>query len=432
VFHKTAAGTPEALESRFKIDHGMLLSLLERPDDVKPRGYRALVRLIDDCHERDVIKRRLRRHAKELFVALRRAQVVHVRPTARGRGSEVVISDDLQRDFSMHHSLSLYLVEALEVLDRESPSYAVDVLSFVEAILENPGVVLDAQQRKLRDVLFHKLKMEGVELEDRLQQLEKITYPKPNAELIYETFNAYAAQHPWLGSEAIRPKSVMRDMYEQYLSFNDYVKEYGIARAEGVLLRYLTDAYKTLVQSVPERYWNDDLVDIAAYLRATLERVDASLLAEWEGMRAGAAPGSAEEAPAETERSRARALLLDPRMLRSRIRSELHMLVKALAARDYEEALSCLAHDAEDVWTIERFEAALEPFYAAHEAVVFDHAARSAQLTLVDDEGQGRYRIRQVLLDREGDNDWYLEARVDARDAETADGPLLKLIAIGC
>jgi superfamily II RNA helicase len=430
VFAKTAAGTPEALESRFKIDHGMLLSLLERPDDVRPRGYRALVRLIEECHERDAVKRRLRRHAKDLFIALRRAEVVRVVRTERGYGSEVFISDELQRDFSLHHSLSLYLVEALDVLDAEAPSYALDVLSFVEAILENPGVVLDAQQRKLRDALFHKLKAEGMELDDRLQELEKVTYPKPNAELIYQTFNTYSAQHPWLGGEAIRPKSVMRDMYEQYLSFNDYVKEYGIARAEGVLLRYLTDAYKTLVQSVPERYWNDELVDIAAYLRATLERVDASLLAEWEGMRAGAAPGSADEASAESERARAKALLLDPRMLRSRIRQELHMLVKALAARDYEEAVSCLAHDAEDVWTIERFEAALEPFYAVHEAIVFDHAARNAQLTLVDDEGQGRYRIRQVLVDREGDNDWYIEARVAARDAETPDGPLLKLTQI--
>ena len=437
-FEKLASGTPEALESRFKVDHGMLLSLLERPSDVQPRGYRALIRLIADSHEREHMKRRLRARSKELFRALRNAEIVHVRRTQSGRGSEVVIDANLQRDFSMHHSLSLYLVEALEMLDPSAPSYALDVLSFVEAILENPGVVLDAQQRKLRDALFHKLKAEGVEHDERIAELEKVTYPKPNAEVIYDTFNAYATQHPWVkdgrsADTAIRPKSVMRDMHEQFLSFNEYVREYGIARAEGVLLRYLTDAYKTLVQTVPERYWNDDLVEVAAFMRSTLERVDASLLAEWESMRAGepgeAAPEGAPEAGAE----KARALLRDPRMLRARIRSELHMLVKALSFRDYDDAAGCVAHvtsSEAEAWTPERFEAALAPFFAEHERLVFDHAARNAQLTILDEQEKGLWRVRQVLVDPEGANDWYLEVRVDLRDGREPEGPLIELLEI--
>ncbi len=424
IFLKLASGTPEALESRFRVDHGMLLSLLERPRDVSPRGYRALIRLIADSHEREVTKQRLRKRAKDLFIALRKAGVIGLVPTESGRGSEVLISADLQRDFSLHNSLSLYLVEALEMLDPETPSYALDVLSFVEAILENPGVVLEAQTRKARDVLFHKLKNEGVEFDQRQAELEKVSYPKPNEQLIYDTFNAYSAQHPWLGDENIRPKAVMRDMFEQFLSFNEYVREYNIARAEGVLLRYLTDAYKTLVQTVPEVYWNDELVDVAAYMRATLGRVDASLLAEWESLRDG--EGVEDDSP---DTAKQRAVLLDPRMLRARIRSELHMLVKALAARDYEEAAGCIADDAEEPWTPERLEAALAPFYADHTTLVFDHRARNAQLTLVEPDGPKVFRVRQVLVDSEDENTWYLEGQIDLR-AGLPEGPLLKLTQI--
>jgi len=319
------------------------------------------------------------------------------------------------------------------VLDPETPTFALDVLSFVEAILENPGVVLEAQARKARDVLFHKLKMEGVEFEQRQQELEKVTYPKPNEALIYDTFNTYSSKHPWLENENIRPKSVMRDMYEQYLSFNEYVREYGIARAEGVLLRYLTDAYKTLVQTVPERDWNDDLVDVAAYMRATLGRVDASLLAEWESLRDG--EGIEDEAAGIDQQ---RAVLLNPKMLRARIRQELHMFVKALAARDYEEAAGCVADDsdpegaegAESTWTPEKLEAALAPFYAEHSAIVFDHRARNAQLTLVEEDAPKQLRVRQVLVDSEDENTWYLEGRIDLRKG-LPEGPLLKLTQIG-
>jgi hypothetical protein len=217
------------------------------------------------------------------------------------------------------------------------------------------------------------------------------------------------------------------------LSFNEYVREYGIARAEGVLLRYLTDAYKTLVQTVPERYWNDELVEVAAFMRSTLERVDASLLAEWESMRSGGpvadAPADSPEAGAE----KARALLRDPRMLRARVRSELHMLVKALSFRDYEDAAGCVAHVASDEaepWTPDRFEAALAPFYQEHERIVFDHAARSAQLTLLEEREKGLWRVRQVLVDPEEANDWYLECRVDLRDGREPEGPLIELIEI--
>jgi hypothetical protein len=425
IFKQLAEGTPEPLVSHFRIDHGMLLNLLERDRRTDPSGYRALVSLIADCHERDVIKHRLRLRGKELFVSLRGAGVVRVERNRDARGSHEVINEELQIDFSLNHSLSLYLVEALSVLDPESESYALDVLSFVEAILENPRVVLDAQVRKARDALFAKLKEEGAEYEERMAELDKVSFPKPNAELIYGTFDGYREKHPWLDSENIRPKGIAREMFERFASFGDYVKDLGISRAEGVLLRYLSDVYKTLVQTVPDNDWNDDVVDLVAYLRSMLERVDSSLLEEWEKLldRGG-------EADEKDVAERVHAHERDPRMLRSRIRSEAHMLVKALAARDFEEAAACVYSDAEDPWDAERFDKALAPFFEEHERVRFDHEARNARYTLIDETEPRLYRVRQVLLDPEEDNTWYVEGRVDLRDGEP-EGPLLEVVDLG-
>jgi hypothetical protein len=262
-----------------------------------------------------------------------------------------------------------------------------------------------------------------------MAELDKVSYPKPNAELIYQTFDAYAAHHPWLGSENIRPKSIVRDLYEQYLSFNDYIKEYGISRAEGVLLRYLSEAYKAIVQTVPDPCWDDALIDAVAFLRSTLERVDSSLLEEWERMLS---PQAAEEAAADRPGVRRMIeLARDPRMLRSRIRSELHLLVKALAARDFEQAAESVHAAADDPWTPERFEQALAPFFESHGQLIADHRARQSQWSVIEEEPGGKWRVRQVLLDPEEDNTWYLEARVDLHREDAGDGPLLELLNIG-
>jgi superfamily II RNA helicase len=428
-FKKLIESPPEPLQSQFRIDHGMLLNLLERPDDVSPRGYRALIRLIDDSHERDVLKARLRRRGKELFKSLRKAEIVRLERNAAAPGSHVVISEDLQADFSLHQSLSLYLVEALRVLDPEQASYALDVISFTEAILENPGVVLDAQEDKLKGELIARLKAEGVEYDQRMAELDKVGYPKPGAELIYQTFDAYAAHHPWLGSENIRPKSIARDLYERYLSFNDYVKEYGISRAEGVLLRYLSEAYKTIVQNVPDPCWDDALIDAVGFLRSALERVDSSLLQEWERMLS---PEAALTAAAERPGVRRMVeLARDPRMLRSRIRSELHMLVRALARRDFEQAAESVRGGPDDPWTAERLEQALAPFFEQYGELIADQRARQSQWSVIEALQGGKWRARQVLLDPQEDNTWYLEAGVDLHRDDGDDGPLLELLHVG-
>ncbi|HEX7479374.1 MAG TPA: DUF3516 domain-containing protein [Polyangiales bacterium] len=427
IFRQLIERPPEPLVSQFKVNHGMLLHLLRSRADDRHGGYGALLSLIATCHERPVIKARLKAASKEIFKSLRQAAVIEVWPRISGHGCDVRVSEQLQREFSLHQSLSLYLVETLPLVEEQSTTYALDVVSLVEAILENPRQVLYAQERKVKDELFAKLKAQGAEYDERMAELDKATYPKPNADFVYDTFNAYVRKHPWLDEDNIRPKSVAREMYESYASFSEYVKRYGIAGSEGVLLRYLSDAYKTLVQTVPESFYTDELVDVVSYLRATLQRVDSSLVQEWERMLAEGASQASGDAPAEEP---AYDLAHDPKALRARIRADLHLLVKALADRDYEEAVSLVRKAPDEVWTKERFEQALAPYFAQHERLVFDHTARLADKTLIEEQASRLYRVQQILVDPSGDNHWFVQAEIDLRQGTPVDEPLVRLIEI--
>jgi superfamily II RNA helicase len=424
IFHQLIERPPEPLQSQFKVSHGMLLQLLRSHGEDRRGGYGALIALIGLSHERPVIKGRLKIESKQLFQSLRAAAVIEVWPHSSGRlGCDVRVSELLQRDFSLHSSLSLYLVETLAQLDPALTSYALDVLSLCEAVLEHPRPVLYAQERRAKDELVAKLKSEGVEYEERMAELERVTYPKPNAEFIYDTFNAYARKHPWLDADNIRPKAVARDMFEGYASFSEYVKRYGLPGAEGVLLRYLSEVYKTLVQSVPASYYSDDLTDIVSYLRATLQRVDNTLVQEWESMLAGGAVEAREQA----DDAPAYDVIHDPKALRAMIRADLHLLVKALSQRDYVEAASLVRGEGDEPWTEERLVRALGPYYAEHERIVFDSAARRNDKTIITELAPHHYRVQQILVDPAGDNTWFLEGEVDVRGGLNRDEPLLGL-----
>jgi len=423
IFKQLIERPPEPLNSQFKVSHGMLLQLLRSRGEERRGGYGALVDLISTSHERPVIRARLKRESKQVFMSLRAAAVIEVWPRVGAPGCEVRVSETLQRDFSLHSSLSLYLVETLALLEPELPSYALDVLSLVEAVLEHPRPVIFAQERKAKDELMAKLKSEGVEYDERMAELEKVTYPKPNAEFIYGTFNEYARKHPWLDEDNIRPKAVARDMYEDYASFSEYVKRYGLPGAEGVVLRYLSEVYRTLVQSVPAQYYSDELTDIVSFLRATLQRVDNTLVQEWESMLLGREPE-----PENAGEPRAGFdLVHDEKSVRACIRADLHLLVKALSERDYAEAASLVQTNPDDLWTEERFERALQPFFAEHERLVFGSEARRADKTIISKLPDNRYRIQQILVDESEDNNWYLEGEVDASVPLTRDEPLLRL-----
>jgi len=423
---------PEPLVSRFRVGHGMLVQLLRQgEEDPDPRrGWRLVAELIATSHEDERHKRHLLRAAAQLFRGLRAADIVRSevdRATGRRR---IRVAGDLQWDFSLHHALSLYVVEAISYVDAEGEAFALEVLSLVEAVLEDPRALLFKQLDRLKGDLLQRLKAEGVPYEERMRRLDEVEPPAPSRAFIEQTFAYFQARHPWVQREDVRPKSIARELVEGYWDFDHYVRFYGLQRMEGVLLRYLGEVYGTLAQTVPDAAKTDAVQDVIAYLRALLERVDTSLIREWERMLHPEL-AAAEPAAPEPQRRRAYDLAADPRELRARVRAELHRLVRALAAGDWEEAARLVHRDADDPWTSERFAAALAPFRSEYGEIVFTPRARENEWTRLEPDGPRRWRATQVLLDRDDDNVWCIEAEVDLSGERDPVGPLLRVARIG-
>jgi hypothetical protein len=429
-FERLVHSPPETLTSRLRIPHGLLVSCLQSqaPEAIERGGYRFLIDLIEHSHESAARKRRLIREAAAVFRSLRAADVIEFVPDETRRGSRVRVHEDLQSDFSLHQTLSLYLVEAAPVLDRDQPDFELEVLSLVEAVLENPNAILYAQERRAKSQLMAELKAQRVPYEERIAKLDEISWPKPGAEWIYPTFNLFAQKHPWVRAENIRPKSIARAMYEGYVRFEDYVRREEIARIEGLLLRYLGQVHSTLLRSIPEALHSDAVEDVIGYLRTTIAGVDSSLLAEWETLIEGR---GGREAQAREQGERARAGRADPardeRSFKARVRAELHRLTRALASEDYQEATVCIRQDPDDPWDAARFSAALDDFRAEYGRIVFDGRARGADRTLLTRRGPLLWEVRQVLVDEADDNFWNLEGEIDL-DRELDPGePLFSL-----
>lgn len=427
-FEKLITSRPEPLESRFEVTHGLLLNLLQNRIDRPGGGYRRLLEIIARSHGNDYTRRQHKRAARARFHELREAGIVTLVEWYGRPGRAVEVSADLQEDFSIHHTLALYLLHAVELLDKESESYALDLLTLVESILENPDVILYKQLDKARGEKVAELKAQGMEYDDRMRELEKVEYPKPNADFIYATFNEFARTHPWVGAENIRPKSVARELYERYCSFDDYIREYGLQRSEGILLRYLSECYKTLVQTVPEAARTEEVADIIAHLRALLTGIDSSLLDEWERMR-----GLAPDLPAEGEAAPPPGpadLAADSKALTRRVRAELHGLLKALADRNYGAAVALVA-PSDPPWTPERFEAELAPYWEEHDRIDLTPAARRPHNTVVKQVAPRRWEVMQRIVDPTGEADWAIAGVVDLSGEREEGAPLVELVRIG-
>ena len=275
-------GTPETLESSFDVTHAMMLNVLDRHGD----GCAAMKRLLVDNHEPRSRQRRHIRKAVGVFRSLIDAGIVEVLPEPDESGRPVRVNIDLQDEFRLNQPLGLFAVEAVSVLDQEAPDYHLQVLSVAESVLEDPMAVLLAQRDAARDELMTRMKEEGVEYEERMARLAEVTWPRPEAEFIEPAFDTFARHHPWVGHLRPSPKSVVRDMVEHADTFNQYVSRYGLKRSEGLVLRYLTDCYKALVQTVPAAAVDDRLAEVAEWLGALVREVDSSLLDEWERLRA--------------------------------------------------------------------------------------------------------------------------------------------------
>jgi superfamily II RNA helicase len=449
-FRKLMDANPEPLTSSFRIHHGMVLNVLARDGD----GCAALRQIIRDCHEAPAAKPALRRRTFALFRSLVEKDIVRILPQRAAGGSKVRLNIDLQDDFSLDQALSLYLVDTVEKLDPQQPDYALLVLSLVESVLENPAVILRKQVDRMKDALMAEMKAAGVPFEERLARLEDVEHPKPHREFTYGTFNAFAAAHPWVGSENIQPKSIAREMFERYLGFADYVREYGLERAEGVLLRHLANTCKTVWQSVPAAMRTPELLDVMVYLEQLVRTVDSSILDEWEKLR------NPEYQPATTPAlagppSAPLAAALDPvrdpdNCLRA-VRAALFQLIRPLARGDWQEAAEAIAElagrPAEDAaptafraatdptaeaavepfaWPALTVETVFRPYWDSHTGMRLDPPARAAVNTALErDPLSGDWRVAHTLVDPDEFNDWRILFTFDVEASRTARIPVL-------
>ena len=422
LFQKLVTGRPEALVSRFAVSHGMLLSVLSRKNEDGCQALRSLIRV---SHESEALKKKQRTLAFTLFRSLLDRKLIEF------INGQLRVQVDLQDDFSLNHSLSLWLLDTIQLLDPTSETYALDVLTLVEAILESPDLILRKQLDRVKTEKLYELKAQGMEYEERMEELEKLEYPKPMREFIYDKFNEFSSLHPWVGGENIRPKSIAREMFETYQSFSEYIRDYELQRAEGLLLRYLTDAYRTLTQTVPEAAKNEELELITEYFGLIIRKIDSSLLDEWEKMRN--AEGLPMLAPVEEEEQSPtpRQAVFQGKSAQRQILAEVYRFITLLSQRRFADADDFLlswradaetvelkadgksnsmnAHEQDELtphaWTAEKIENELGSFLTTHPAgLIGDARSRKLNLaTFVDDPSQTfrAWRLEHTLLDKD-------------------------------
>ena len=324
---------------------------------------------------------------------------------------------DLPEDFALDQPLSPFLPAALELLDPESPTYTLDLISMVEATLEDPKQILRAQERRARDAAMNAMKAEGVDFEERLDRLQDVTYPKPLEEMLDVAFATYCAQVPWANDYELSPKSVLRDMLETGCDFKSYIAQYKIARCEGILLRYLTEAYRSLDRTVPVERRTEELDDIVSWLGLVVRSVDSSLVDEW--ANAGMEPGAAPIKHGDE-------VVADRRGMTLMVRNTLFQRVR-LAALDRADALGDLDVD----WGFgeSRWARVLDAFYEAHEDLLTDADARSTAFLEIDESDEQTdhvWHVHQVFHDSDGDHDFGIMADVDLYATQDGDGIVFK------
>jgi len=416
-FERLRTAAPEELSSHFDVSHGMLLLVLSRDSD----GCRALRDLINDCHETPTKKRALRQRAWQLFRALVERKIIEFIPREPS-GRRLRVNLELQADFSLHQALSLYLIDTLPLLERESPDYPFDVLTLCEAIVEDPEQILRRQVDKQKGLKIEEWKAAGIPYEERMAKLEEVEHPKPLREFLYETFNTFAAAHPWVEQENVRPKSIAREMFERYQSFADYVREYGLERSEGLLLRHLMQVWKVLNQTVPAAAKTEAVVEMEEYFRELLRGVDSSLLDEWERLKNP--DFVAIELAAKPARPASFDLTRDTAAFRRLVRVGVLGFLQDVAARDWEAARLRLAAPAttvtdETVNLVEsrRIEKEFQPYFDARGRFRLDPEGRALKHTHFIETSAARAEagenlaVAQILADPEASNDW--EARFE-------------------
>jgi len=438
-FRRLIDALPEKLVSRFAVSHGMLLNVLSRKSD----GCAAMRALIRDCHDTNKQKGEHKKRAFQLFRSLVERGIIGFVP-AEGPGmAKVKVHADLGEDFTMHQQLSLWLLDTIPLLKAEDPDYHLDLLTLVESILENPEIILRRQLDMVKTAAMAEMKAQGLEYDERIAKLDEMEYPKPLREFVYNSFNEFSDKHPWVGNDNIQPKSIAREMFEEFLTFSGYIKRYGLERSEGLLLRHLNGVYKVLAHTVPDGYKNDAVWEIETYLAEMIHRVDSSLLDEWERLRnpdfvatdfsEELLPPGAAEAAADITR--------DEKKFTAAIRARIFEILSALWRRNVSDALDCLCEDLPEGaipvdgggerWTERRLIEQLALYTSEHGAFRLDAEGRALRYTVVEKyAAEGYWKVQQMLQDHNELNDWCVEFRVDLAASRDAEAPMMTLEGI--
>jgi len=417
-FERLVAAEPEPLTSSFKVTHAMVLNVIARPGD----AFAAMRHLLTDNDEDRAAQRRHIHRAIAIYRALLAGGVVERLSVPDDAERFVRLTVDLQYDFALNQPLSPFALAAISLLDRSDPSYPLDVVSVIESTLDDPRQVLSAQQFRARGEAVAQMKADGVDYETRMELLDSVTYPKPLADLLDGAYDIYRRGHPWVADYELRPKGVARDMFERALTFTEYVGFYGLARSEGMVLRYLADAYKALRQTVPDEAKTEELTDLIEWLGENVRQVDSSLLDEWERLRDGSGSSVAlsggDRPPSVTGNARAFRVL---------VRNALFHRVKLAALGHYDELGSL---DADNGWNADAWASALEGYFEVHDEIGTGPDARGPGMLIIDEQ-PGQWAVRQILDDPAGDHDWGISAMVDLAASDEAGSVVLRITEVG-
>lgn len=456
-FDRLVNASPEPLQSRFTTSHALFLNVLQGPDDPEMR----LIELAKDNHELPEETNPHLRSLGDIYRSLRQGGVIDrvsfSQAAAEGKPRLRAVRD-LPDDFALNQPLAPFALAALDLLDFDSDDFALDVVSVIESVMDDPTALLWAQQRQARDQALRAMKDEGLEYEERTEALQEVTWPQPLREMIEPAFQIFSQTNPWVGGMEPSPKSVVRLMVENAMTFSTLISYYDLGNAEGVVLRYLTDVYRALTQIPPARYQTDELVEITEWLGALVRSVDSSLLDEWEQMASeddGGAPqkqetvtGGEEEAAFGSDESGKVLFARNPHALRRAIRQHVFRRVELLS-RDAVEDLG--EQDGGVGWDADRWHHVLGQYWAEYDWIGIDHRARAGELFRLNTNPEadelalatgvattadlpvttaGNHQwwlVEQVILDPEEDGDWHLTMLVDVPASMEKNQPVLRM-----
>jgi superfamily II RNA helicase len=438
-FARLRDARPEPLVSRMRVNHAMILNVIQQRADT----VAAMAALMEDNHEDERGRRRLAEQAASLRDELLASGVLEALAEPDEHARTLRLAPALQQDFALDQPLASFAQAAFDLIDPESETHALDVLSVVEAILDDPTPVLLAQAHKARGEAVAEMKADGIEYEERMALLEEVTHPRPLAEPLEQALRLYRETHPWVLESDLSPKSVVRDMYESGRTFTELVAYYGVARSEGLVLRYLSDAYRALRRTVPDRVKTEELDDLVEWLGETVRQIDSSLLDEWEALTdPDAVARAAERAAAGAPLALPRPITGNERAFGVMVRNAMFQKVQ-LAARDDFAALGALEAGAaalsdppgRPAMGADAWEQALGAYWDEYESIDTGPAARAPALLMVD-RAQGvtsprTWTVRQILQDPEGHHDWAIVATVDLDASDAAGEPVIRTESFG-